>query len=260
MRNHRHVPAFLVGAVMTLLLCMSVATASAASGNTAFNQIQVNLNGETIVSIGENLTLSSGAKVPSSILYTDANGGGTTYLPLRKLSEATDTSLLWYGKEKLVSLQSNCLMELSKLPLNCCGADGVGVLFNKSMQEVLPIISGAAPNLLLPMHHQAQTAFETELPVDEEEGNFINVTVTNHGEYPVEFQLGVANETENQGKTYSASIIPANSTVTRTMQLLEGAKENAKNLYVFIGYQETPFQESNACAVDVTVEAAQFAK
>ena len=144
-RSHTYIPSFLAGAVMTLLLCVSVTTALAASGNIFFNQIQVNLNGETLVSKGEDLTLSSGAKVPSSILYTDANGGGTTYLPLRKMSAATDTSLLWYGKEKMVSLQSSRLLELLKLPLNCCGTSEVGALLNKSVQEVLPISSSAAP-------------------------------------------------------------------------------------------------------------------
>ena len=156
-------------------------------------------------------------------------------------------------------MHSNCLLELLQLPLNCCGADGIGAIFNKSMNEVLPIDSDAAPSLLSPVHHQAQTAFETKLPVDEAKGNYVNVTVTNHGDYPVEFQLGVADDSEHQGKTYTASMVPAHSTVTRTMQLLAGAKENVKDLYTFVGYEECPYQECNFYAVDVTVQAVQFA-
>ena len=97
MKGSRRISSFLAGVAMTLLLCTGVTTAFAASGNISLNQIQIDLDGKTILSKGENLTLSSGAKVPSSILYTDANGGGTTYVPLRKFSEAVGTPLLWYS-------------------------------------------------------------------------------------------------------------------------------------------------------------------
>lgn len=84
--------------------------------------------------------------------------------------------------------------------------------------------------------------------------------MTNHGDYPVEFQLGITGNSENDGKVYSSSMVPARSTVTRTMQLLKGAKENVKNLYTFVGYQESYFPKNNAYTADVTVEAAQFGK
>lgn len=258
MKNYSRIPSFFAGAVMSLVICMSITTALAVSGNVSFNQIQVDWDGETIIPKGEDMTLSSGAKVPASILYTDTNGGGTTYLPVRTLSEVTGTPLLWYGEEKLVSMHTNCLAELMRLPLNGCGANGASVTYNKSMKEVLPIASSVASNLLSPVHHQAQTAFETELPLDEAKGNYVSVTVVNYGEYPVEFQLGM--DDGDYGKAYTSSVIPASSTVTRTMQLLEGAKENVKSLYVFVGYPECPFQECNNYTVDVTVEAAQFAK
>ena len=260
MKKHSRIVSFLAGAVMTLVLCMSVTTALAVSGNISFNQIQVTLNGKTIASKGEDLTLSSGAKVPSSILYTDTNGNGTTYLPFRKLSENFDIPFSWDGGEKRISIGSSCLSELLKLPLNCCGSDGAGAVFNNSMNEVLPIVSSATPNLLSPVHHQAQTAFETKLPVDEAKGNYISVIVTNHGDYPVEFRLGVVDDSENQGTVYTSSMVPADSTVTRTMRLLDGAKENIKNLYTFVGYQECPYQECRTYTADVTVAATQFEK
>lgn len=260
MKKHSRIVSFLAGAAMTLVLCMSVTTALAVSSNISFNQIQVTLNGRSIASKGEDLTLSSGEKVPSSILYTDTNGNGTTYLPFRKVSESFDIPFSWYGGEKLISMGSSCLTELLKLPLNCCDANGYGVIINNSMNEVLPIVSSATPNLLSPVHHQAQAAFEIKLPVDEAKGNYISVVVTNHGDYPVEFRLGVMEESQSQGKVYTSSMVPADSTVTRTMQLLNGAKESIKSLYTFVGYEECPYQECSTYTVDVTVAATQFVK
>ena len=47
------------------------------------------------MSKGEYLELASGEKVPSSILYVDQAGGGTTYLPMRYLAELLGMSVTW---------------------------------------------------------------------------------------------------------------------------------------------------------------------
>ena len=70
-------------------------TALAASGAVTFNASALQLNGQQISAKGENYTLPSGQQVPASITYTDENGGGTTYLPVRRISELLGIEIGW---------------------------------------------------------------------------------------------------------------------------------------------------------------------
>lgn len=72
---------------VTALVWSLAITALAASGQVSFNMSAVHFNGTQISAAGEDYTLSNGAKAPSSITYTDEQGGGTTYLPVRRISE-----------------------------------------------------------------------------------------------------------------------------------------------------------------------------
>ncbi|MPM09832.1 hypothetical protein SDC9_56155 [bioreactor metagenome] len=80
-------PPFLAGVFTTALICSLTVTALAASGQVSFNLSAIKFNGQQISAKGENYTLSSGTNVPASITYTDENGGGTTYLPAKRISE-----------------------------------------------------------------------------------------------------------------------------------------------------------------------------
>ncbi|MPM00443.1 hypothetical protein SDC9_46667 [bioreactor metagenome] len=80
-------PPFLAGVLTTALIGSLTVTALAASGQVSFNLSAIKFNGQQISAKGENYTLSSGTNVPASITYTDENGGGTTYLPAKRISE-----------------------------------------------------------------------------------------------------------------------------------------------------------------------------
>lgn len=257
MKNRIRFSSFLAGAAAALLLSVGVTSALAASGALTYNAIHVTLDGRSVVAAGQELTLDSGAKVPSSILYTDVNGGGTTYLPLRKISEAVGAPLRWYGEEKTAALHTGCLAALMKLPLHCAG--GSGAVFEGAMVEVEPILPEAS-TALAAAEQQKPAALELEVPADEARGGYISVTVTNRGELPVEFQLGRKGDMENNAKAYTASIVPARSTVTRTVQLLSGAKERVQSLYAFVGYEACPYGDCDSYPVDVAVTAVQFSQ
>ena len=79
--------AFLSGCLTTLLLLALGTSVLAASGQISFNVCGVAVDGETEITAGSTVTASNGQQIPSSILYTDATGGGTNYLPLRTISE-----------------------------------------------------------------------------------------------------------------------------------------------------------------------------
>lgn len=83
----KHLPSFLLGCLSALLLATIGTTALAASGQITFNFSNVALNGETEITSGNTITAPNGQQVPGSILYTDAAGGKTNYLPIRFVSE-----------------------------------------------------------------------------------------------------------------------------------------------------------------------------
>ncbi len=86
---------FLAGVLTTALVSGLVTTALAVSGAVSFNLSPIAFNGEIISAAGEGYTLSNGCVAPASITYTDEQGGGTTYLPARRVSELLDVDIGW---------------------------------------------------------------------------------------------------------------------------------------------------------------------
>ncbi len=66
------------------------------------NSVNIKLDGENVAKINENYTLQNGTKVPFSILYE-----GTTYLPIRKISELLDVGIDWDNDTRTVVIESN---------------------------------------------------------------------------------------------------------------------------------------------------------
>lgn len=64
-----------------------------------FNNVRININGVDCVQWDEEIKLGDGTSAPSSILYS-----GTTYLPIRKISELTGNKVYWNGDSKTVSV------------------------------------------------------------------------------------------------------------------------------------------------------------
>lgn len=89
----KHFPPFVAG-MLTMAIVGSVgASALAASGQVSFNLSPIQFNGKTISAAGEDYALDNGQKVPASITYTDEQGGGTTYLPARRIAELMDVDI-----------------------------------------------------------------------------------------------------------------------------------------------------------------------
>ena len=86
---------FWAGILTAVLLFAVTSTALAASGSVTFNAINLTKEGKIIFNQDEDFELASGEKVPSSILYVDQSGGGTTYLPMRYLAELLGMSVTW---------------------------------------------------------------------------------------------------------------------------------------------------------------------
>ena len=103
----KRISSFLAGAVTTLALLALVTSAMAASGQVSFNFANVALNGETKIAAGSTITVANGQQVPSSILYTDAIGGKTNYLPIRAISELLGVEIDYDSATRTVLLGGN---------------------------------------------------------------------------------------------------------------------------------------------------------
>lgn len=89
----KFIKGYIAGLLTIILLTGTVLGATNAEQiEVFFNNINIAYNGDTVAKQGENYTLSNGSSVPYSILYE-----GTTYLPLRKISEIFDKEIEWDG-------------------------------------------------------------------------------------------------------------------------------------------------------------------
>ena len=100
----KEIASFFAGAAAVAFAVSLTAAAMASSGKVAFNQVNVDMLGKSVISKGDAQTTGSGAKVPSSITYTDENGGATTYLPARTICDLFDADIDWYAKTGTVEL------------------------------------------------------------------------------------------------------------------------------------------------------------
>lgn len=89
-------------AVLLVAGCLN--TALAASGKVSYNFANVALDGETKITAGADITAANGQKVPGTILFTDAAGGKTNYLPIRAISELLGVEIGYDSATKTVLL------------------------------------------------------------------------------------------------------------------------------------------------------------
>ena len=100
----RNMPSFLCGFACAALTLALGTTALAASGQVTFNFANVSVDGRTAITAGTTVTAANGQSVPSSILYTDAAGGKTNYLPIRAISELLGVEVDYDSATKTVLL------------------------------------------------------------------------------------------------------------------------------------------------------------
>jgi len=98
---------FVAGVFTTVLVLMLIAPAIADSlYEVRFNTVNVDLNGEQVIVKNENQKLSNEVSVPGSIMYIDEKGGGSTYLPIRKISELLGLNVSYDNSTSTVILES----------------------------------------------------------------------------------------------------------------------------------------------------------
>ena len=102
----KRVSSFLAGALTACLLLGLAGAALAASGAVDFNTVGLMVQGVQVAKAGEDYTLENGQQVPATIVYTDPSGGGTTYLPARRIAELLGVDIGWDAPSGSVTVGS----------------------------------------------------------------------------------------------------------------------------------------------------------
>ena len=100
--KNRPIASFLAGAATALLVTSLTVTALAASGAVRFNAVNVSVDGAAAMTAGEDITASNGQRIPGSILYTDAAGGTTNYLPVGVLGRLLGVDIRYDAAAKTI--------------------------------------------------------------------------------------------------------------------------------------------------------------
>lgn len=104
MKKSNRITSFLAGMGTALALTACLTTALAASGKVSYNFANVSVHGTRKITAREDITAANGQKVPGTILYTDAAGGKTNYLPIRSVSELLGVEIQYDSATKTILL------------------------------------------------------------------------------------------------------------------------------------------------------------
>lgn len=257
MNKKRPVIPFLCGVLATVLTVGCVTTALAASGLVQFSPVGLQLNRKAIFAAGDNVKTESGQSIPSSLLYTDAAGGGTTYLPLRTIAELLDVPITWDGENNTVVLGRSGTNDYTiivggleqnwdKLPLNRVG-EKVG-----PFTEVEPVgqPTGETATSLKNAHYRAESDFDWDMEFIGLNGRYLSVTVTNNGDKPLMFRAG---HRHAAGRDMLDTQIPAGATVTRTFEV----EKNGVGIYPTFALDICTANPEGG-TVDIDISTVQF--
>lgn len=255
-QKHPVIP-FFSGILAAVLTMGCVTTVLAASGLVEFSPVGLQLNRKAVFSAGDSVETESGQSVPSSLLYTDAAGGGTTYLPLRTIAQLLDVPITWDGGNNTIVLGRSgtggsevIVGELEQnwdeLPLDQAG-EKMG-----PFGEVEPVRQQTGIHLLEDTKYCSDSDFSRDIPFIGANGRYLSITVTNNGDKPLLFQAGHLYAT---GRDMLSTKIPAGATVTRTFE----AEKSSAAIQPRFGVDISPASGAGG-TVDIQISAVQFEK
>jgi len=91
----------IIAGVVAGAVIVGTSTVFAEDIQVLLNSVNINLNGQKVASVDESYELQNGSEVPYSILYE-----GTTYLPIRKVSELLEIGIGWDNDTRTVLIDS----------------------------------------------------------------------------------------------------------------------------------------------------------
>ena len=220
---------FFSGFLSATLIFGCISSALAASGTVNFSQVKLAMYGRAIFSQGDSLTAGNGQSIPSSISYTDAAGGGTTYLPLSYVSQVLDTPVSWDGTTGTVSLGTYRGVANGTAASTTTQDDGSSLPLTRPGRKAGPFtevepIQSEGFRILPKTEYRSTTDYNFDTSVDDNHGKYISVTITNKGQDHLILFLG---RDYTIGNEFISTQVPAGQTVTRTLRI-DGTNDGLK--------------------------------
>lgn len=201
---------FLCGALTTVICIGTVFAGSNMTGTVSFNTADFFINGTRILASGENIMTEKGASVPASVLYTDENGGGTYYVPVRELAKKLSIPTDWDGDGVYWQMYGDYALAL--MP-----EVNKGGMFNDCIEEIDAVVPENGVKLFSD-YSNTEENYEKKIEMVSGAGNYVSITVTNHSNWrPVQFDLGI---TTADGVLVMPTKVPEGKTITRTFRVL----------------------------------------
>ena len=234
-------PPFLAGALTAALVIGMVGTALAATNGTVrFDGVTVSVwpaqQGETLAS-GDTFTTENGTQAPSVITYVDEQGGGTTFMSLRKLAELLDAPIGWDGETQTVlfaqssPVDGDVDLEIGstepQVDPSVLAEPQLGITAGP-FTEIAPLADkGDCPQarLMGPAELKADTDLENQrYDIFEPYGRYVEITVTNHGD-PVTVNVCRPYFTSvGESEGFSTVQVNTGETLTRAFLMEEDAE------------------------------------
>lgn len=104
----KNIRSFIIGFLCAaVIFSLSAVAFAAVKGTVKTSGPSVKVDGEYLVFGPGTFKLSNGCDAPSSLMYIDETGGGTTYVPLRSIFEELGISVSWDAEDYTVVLETD---------------------------------------------------------------------------------------------------------------------------------------------------------
>lgn len=259
---------FLAGAATSALVLSLTVGAYAATGAFSANTVDLSILDQE-VSAEDTFTGENGQQIPSSITYTDAAGGATTYVSLRVLAQLVDAPIFWdsedqivrfgegYGKGDVEIVTGGTDPEPNNLPkepeLGVKHGGFTEVAPRSDDEKYRPIV------LLEDTSFSSLTGFiKQRYEIFPSYGHYVEFTVTNEGQEPVEMHVSRPNYVASGVpvvEVFTTISIEPGETVTRAFEMDEGIEfpHNYLRLDVFDIHDNNPTKTT-----ELTVNVTQY--
>lgn len=236
----KNIRAFLSGMLTSALLGALVVTAGAAGSKMEWNTVNLKYNSHLVLTQGHTITVENGAEVPSSILYTDVQGGGTTYVPARYLLETLGMPVTWDDESNTIRVNVE-----GDYALNLLGTGEDAYTEFEGFREVAVVTPEEGGKVLASAslyYPEKQTFAEKTLVPNERNGKYVSFLITNHDPKPLQFSLGVRKH-DSMATALTVCRIPPISTTVYTIEVTDFEKIQEWNLYYRLGCPEDVHRE-----------------
>lgn len=212
-----------------MIFACGTAAFAAGTGNLRFSDVNMAINGDTVIKAGETLTTAAGGQVPSTITYTDELGRDTTYLPIRTFSKLLDIPVTWKDGTVHLGYLPTSIDDITidfgtsedykpegiwvEQPLHSAGSKAGAFT---EVEPVWPANDKITGYYAKDLYMSASFGVGNEYNPFNKEGGYCSIKITNNGANPVALSIKcVSTITSN---AFPDTIVPAGQTVIRTFR------------------------------------------